>query len=699
MTATAPTQAKTARKILITSALPYANGNIHLGHMLEAIQTDIWARFQRARGHEVYYVCADDAHGTPIMLHAQQRGISAEEMIAQVQQAHQADYRDFGIAHDHFSSTHSAANQQLVAQIYLALEKSEHIARREIEQYYDEAKGMFLPDRFIKGTCPKCGAEDQYGDSCEKCGSTYSPTDLVNPRSVVSGSTPVMRKSEHFFFQLGDFTDFLQPWINSPALQEEVRNKLGEWFKDGLRDWDISRDAPYFGFAIPGHPDKYFYVWLDAPVGYMAAFHELCQQRGLDFDAWWRPDSDSELYHFIGKDIIYFHTLFWPAMLRGSGWRVPSAVYAHGFVTVNGAKMSKSRGTFIQARTYLEHLQPDYLRYYFAAKLGNGLADIDLSMEDFLQRVNADLVGKLVNIASRTASFINKRFDNQLAAELPDPALYQRFVDASETIAEDFEQRRYSQAIRQIMALADEANRYVDDHKPWAMIKEAGREAEVHGICTQALNLFRILMSWLAPVIPFTAAKAEAFLGIRLNDWQAIQQPLLKHPVNRFSALMTRIETTQLDAMIEASKPKDTGAPVVDAIPTPVNGQITDAVEASDGAANPLDLAAEISVDDFAKVDMRVARIVMAEAVEGADKLLRLQLDLGSEQRQVFAGIKKAYDPSQLVGRLTIMLANLKPRKMRFGMSEGMVLAAGGDQGGPFLLSPDSGAQPGMRIR
>lgn len=696
MSATQHSPANAAqRRILITSALPYANGQIHLGHMLEAIQTDIWTRFQRARGHEVYYVCADDAHGTPIMLHAEKRGISPEQLIAEVKQAHQADYQDFGISHDHFSSTHSDKNRELVEKIYTDLDNNDHIARRSIQQFYDTEKGMFLPDRFIKGTCPKCGAEDQYGDSCEKCGSTYNPTDLIDPRSVLSGSTPEMRDSEHFFFKLGDFTDLLKPWIASEALQEEVRNKLGEWFEDGLRDWDISRDAPYFGFAIPGQPDKFFYVWLDAPVGYMAAFNELCAAKGLDFNSWWQSDSNTELYHFIGKDIIYFHALFWPAMLHGSGWRMPDAVFAHGFVTVNGAKMSKSRGTFIQARTYLEHLQPDYLRYYFAAKLGNGLADIDLSMDDFMQRVNSDLVGKLVNIASRTASFVNKRFDSTLAQSLPDPELYQRFVDASEAIASDFEDRKYSQAIRQIMALADEANRYVDDNKPWLMIKEEGREQEVHGVCTQALNLFRVLMTWLSPVIPFTAAKAADFLQVSLTDWNAIQEPLLGHEITKFKALMTRIEPKTLDTLIEASKPKEE---VTAPAPAKAASKGNDTATATTSGDSALDLAPEIKIDDFTKIDMRVARIVTAEQVEGAEKLLRLVLDLGGEQRQVFAGIKKSYDPTQLVGRLTIMLANLKPRKMRFGLSEGMVLAAGGSEGGPYLLSPDSGAQPGMRI-
>ncbi|GAB4186045.1 MAG: methionine--tRNA ligase [Wenzhouxiangellaceae bacterium] len=664
------------RRILITSALPYANGPLHLGHMLEAIQTDIWSRFQRSRGHLAYYVCADDTHGTPIMLHAQSRDITPEQLIAEIGQQHQADFRDFGIACDLYGSTHSASTRELAYAIYERLNQGGHIERRTIKQLYDTERGMFLPDRFIKGECPKCGAADQYGDSCEVCSSTYNPTDLKNPRSVVSGSTPELRDSEHYFFRLADFSDTLAGWIESEALQEEVRNKLKEWFEDGLRDWDISRDEPYFGFAIPGADDKYFYVWVDAPVGYLATFRDLCKRDGLPFDHWLQAGSETEMVHFIGKDIIYFHALFWPAMLHGAGLRMPSAVYAHGFLTVNGAKMSKSRGTFIQARTYLDHLEADYLRYYFAAKLGNGLADIDLSMDDFLLRVNADLVGKLVNIASRTASFINKRFDGKLAAALPDPDLYQRFVDASEDIAEAFEQRRYAAAIRQIMALADEANRYLDEHKPWVLIKQEETAAQVHGVCTQALNLFRVLMTWLAPVIPATAARAASFLREPLDEWDAIGEPLLDHTIERFTPLLTRIEERQLEEMVEASRPA---------------GQ-------EPAAAPAIEFAEEITIDDFTRIDLRVARIVKAEAVAEADKLLRLELDVGGVTRQVFAGIKKAYDPATLEGRLTIMLANLKPRKMRFGLSEGMVLAASNENGGPFLLAPDDGAEPGMRI-
>lgn len=666
------------RRILVTSALPYANGHIHLGHMLEHIQTDIWVRFQRSRGHQTYAVCADDAHGTPIMIQARKRGITPEQLIDEMNSAHQADFRDFGVSYDYYSSTHSEYNRQLVSEIYQNVAAQGHIARRTIQQFYDAQEGMFLPDRFIKGACPKCKSEDQYGDSCEVCGATYSPTEVLNPRSVVSGATPQMRDTEHYFFQLADFSAMLEQWINSDALQPEVRNKLAEWFDDGLRDWDISRDSPYFGFSIPGADDKFFYVWVDAPVGYMAAFRELCERDGLHFDSWWKPASETELYHFIGKDIVYFHTLFWPAMLHGGGWRMPTAVYAHGFITVNGEKMSKSRGTFIMARTYLDHLNPDYLRYYYAAKLGPGLADIDLNLEDFSLRVNADLVGKLVNIASRTASFINKRFDNRLASQLPEPELYQRFIDESEVIASEFESRRYGQAIRRIMALADEANRYVDDNKPWVLIKQEGAMSEVHGVCTQALNLFRVLITWLAPVIPSTAAKAGTFLQTPLDEWSAVREPLLDHVIERFSPLMTRIDNEHVAAMMESSKPAQ------DTTRQPAQAAIT--------------FDPEITIDDFGKIDLRVARIVKAEAVEGADKLLRLELDVGGVARQVFAGIKKAYDPTRLEGRLTVVLANLKPRKMRFGMSEGMVLAASGDQGGPFLLSPDSGAEPGMRI-
>jgi methionyl-tRNA synthetase len=684
------------RQILVTSALPYANGAIHLGHMLEYIQTDIWARFQRCQGHECYFAWADDAHGTPVMLSARAEGKSPEELIELMNEQHKSDFSAFGISFDNYSSTHSDYNRELVETIYRRLDAGAHIVRRSIKQLFDEKEGMFLPDRFIRGTCPKCGAADQYGDSCESCGSTYAPTDLIEPRSAVSGSAPVMRESEHYFFRLADFEPRLKQWTASGALQPEIANKLQEWFTDGLRDWDISRDAPYFGFRIPGTEDKYFYVWVDAPVGYIASFRELCERVGLDFEAWWGADSTAEVHHFIGKDIVYFHTLFWPAMLMGSGFRTPTAVYAHGFLTVDGAKMSKSRGTFIRARTYLDHLHPDYLRYYFAAKLGPGTGDIDLNLEDFVQRVNADVVGKVVNIASRCAGFIQRHFGGRLAGELPRPDLYAGFVAARAAIAADFEERNYQSAVRRIMALADEANRYIDNARPWQGIKEAGQEREVHAVCTQGINLFRVLIVYLAPVLPFTAERAAAFLGAPsttgIGDWSLIDRPLLDAPLNTFQPLLTRVDPLKVQAMIENSSES--------LLPTAVGaasaGSGPDSSPQTGAQIAPL--APEITIDDFARVDLRVARILAAEGIEGADKLLRLTLDLGNETRTVFAGIRSAYEPATLVGRMTVMVANLKPRKMRFGTSEGMVLAAGPGGAELFILEPDKGASPGQRV-
>ena len=672
------------RQILITAALPYANGAIHLGHMLEYVQTDIWARFQRAQGHEVYFAWADDAHGTPIMLTAQRQGVTPEALIERMNAEHQQDFRDFGLSYDNFSSTHAEANRELVGMIYERLRDGGHVVSKTITQFYDEQEGMFLPDRFIKGTCPKCKSGDQYGDSCEVCGSTYAPTDLIDPRSAVTGTTPVLRESEHDFVRLGDFEDALKDWMAEDTLQPEVVNKLQEWFTDGLRDWDVTRDAPYFGFLIPGTEDKYFYVWVDAPVGYMASFKELAEREGLDFEAWWKPDTTTELHHFIGKDIVYFHTLFWPAMLMGANLRTPTAVYAHGFLTVDGTKMSKSRGTFIMARTYLDHLDPDALRYYFCAKLGPGLGDIDLNLEDFVARVNSDLVGKVVNIASRCAGFIHRGSDGVLASALPDPDLYHEFLVERPAIARDFEERNYQSAIRRIMALADRANRYIDDHKPWVMAKQTGREAEVQAVCTQGINLFRVLITLLAPAIPFTAGRAADFLGREVRLWSDLDTPMLDVRLEPFRPLLHRIDPVKVNAMVEASRE---------------SLQATDGSPAQPEEAAPrtLDLADEITIDDFLKVDLRVARIVKAEAVPEADKLLRLTLDLGAGQRNVFAGIKSAYDPGQLEGRLTVMVANLKPRQMRFGVSEGMVLAAGGDAG-LFILSPDAGAEPGDRV-
>ena len=671
------------RQILVTSALPYANGVIHIGHMLEYIQTDIWARFQRAQGHECYFAWADDAHGTPVMLWARAEGKSPEELIDMMNEQHKTDFRDFGISFDNYSSTHSEYNRELVELIYGRLDNNGYIEHRDIQQLFDEEEGMFLPDRFIRGTCPKCGTQDQYGDSCESCGSTYSPTDLIDPQSAVTGSKPVMKKSEHYFVRLADFEESLKNWMASGALQPEVLNKLQEGFTDGLRDWDISRDEPYFGFRIPGTTNKYFYVWVDAPIGYMASFKELCDREGLDFDAWWGKSSTAEIHHFIGKDIIYFHTLFWPAMLMGADIRTPTAVYAHGFLTVDGAKMSKSRGTFISARTYLDHLHPDYLRYYFAARLGAGTGDIDLNLEDFVQRVNSDVVGKVVNIASRCAGFIQRRFDGKLSESVPRPELYEQFVAAREAIAADFEGRNYQSAIRRIMKLADEANRYIDEEKPWVQIKEEGRESHVQAVCTQGINLFKVLITYLAPVLPFTAERAEAFLGRDVIDWRGIDEPMLNLPVNAFQPLMTRVDPLKVDSVIEASK--ETLQPA-----------------ATESAAKPgvaiEDLADEITIDDFMQVDLRIARIISAESIPEADKLLKLTVDIGNETRTIFAGIKSAYDPAQLEGRLTVVVANLKPRKMRFGTSEGMVLAAGPGGEDLYVLEPDDGAQPGMRV-
>lgn len=671
-----------SRNILVTCALPYANGSIHLGHMLEHVQADIWVRFQRMRGHNIHFICADDAHGTPIMLKAQQLGITPEEMIAAVSEEHQTDFAGFKISFDNYHSTHSDENRHFSELIYTKLKENGFIKSKTISQLYDPEKNMFLPDRFVKGTCPKCKAADQYGDNCEVCGATYSPTELINPKSAVSGATPVMKETEHFFFDLPQFADMLQAWTTSGALQEEISNKLNEWFTSGLHQWDITRDAPYFGFEIPGAPNKFFYVWLDAPIGYMGSFKNLCDKRGdIDFDAFWGQNSDAELYHFIGKDIVYFHSLFWPAMLDGAGFRKPSNVFVHGYVTVNGAKMSKSRGTFIKASTYLQHLDPECLRYYYAAKLNNRIDDLDLNLDDFVARVNSDVVNKLVNLASRTAGFVTKRLDGKLADTLSEPALYATFTSASERIAEAYENREFSRAIREIMALADEANRYVDEKAPWVIAKQEGQEAELSAVCSTTLNLFRVLMTYLKPVMPELAARAEAFLNVTLN-WADIEQPLLAHTVAPFKALFNRIDPVKVAAMVEASKEE----------------QQTTAPKATGPLADE-PIAPEISYDDFAKLDLRVALIKKAEAVPEADKLLRLQLDLGGETRQVFAGIKSAYSPEQLEGKLTVMVANLAPRKMRFGMSEGMVLAAGPGGKDLFVLEPHEGAQPGMRVK
>jgi methionyl-tRNA synthetase len=678
-----------SRKILITSALPYANGSIHLGHMVEYIQTDIWSRFQKLQGHECYYVCADDAHGTPIMLRARGEGIEPVDLIARVWKEHTEDFAGFGIDFDNYHSTHSDENKACATMIYERNRDAGHIDRRTISQAYDPEANMFLPDRFIKGTCPKCGAEDQYGDNCEACGATYSPTELQNPVSAVSGATPIEKDSEHLFFKLADFEKTLKDWHQAGHVQSEMANKLDEWFEAGLADWDISRDAPYFGFEIPDAPNKYFYVWLDAPIGYMASFRNLCDKKGLDFDSFWKADSDAELYHFIGKDIIYFHALFWPAMLQGAGFRMPTSVFAHGFLTVDGAKMSKSRGTFVKARTYLKHLNPEYLRYYFAAKLSSKIDDLDLNLDDFAQRVNADLVGKVVNIASRNAGFIKKRFDNKLSSTCSEPELYQSFVDAGDQIATHYENRDYGRAIREIMALADKANQYIDDKAPWVIAKEEGKDQELHDISSVGINLFRVLMGYLKPVLPLMAADAEAFMNIEPMTWHSQAKPLCDHSVNKFKPLMTRVEREKIDAMIEDSK-EDLAAEAK------VIGKGA-AQKTANSAIDPI--ADTIEFDDFAKVDLRIARIIKAEHVEGADKLLQLTLDVGDGTRNVFAGIKSAYQPEDLEGKLTVMVANLAARKMRFGLSEGMVLAAGPGGKDLFILNPDDGAQPGMRVK
>jgi methionyl-tRNA synthetase len=674
------------RTILMTSALPYANGPIHLGHLVEYIQTDIWARFQRLRGHEAYYVCADDAHGTPIMLRAQHEGISPEELIAKMTTLHQADFADFAIHFDNYYSTHSPENRHFAEHIYCGLRDKGHIDRRSIRQAFDPIKEMFLPDRFIRGECPKCGAKDQYGDNCEVCGATYSPTELKKPVSAISGATPIDKESEHLFVKLGNFEQMLKQWMNQGTLQPAVIHKLSEWFEQGLQSWDISRDSPYFGFEIPDAPNKYFYVWLDAPIGYLASFKNLCDKSGLNFDRFWKPDSTAEVYHFIGKDIIYFHALFWPALLFGGDFRKPTAIFAHGFLTIDGQKMSKSRGTFITARSYLNHLNPEYLRYYFAAKLSSGVDDIDLNLEDFSNRVNADLVGKVVNIASRCAGFITKNFGGQLASELHKSELFDQFISKGDEIAQDYENRDYSKAVREIMALADKANQYIDEFKPWVIAKQAGQEKLLQSVCTQGLNLFNVMMGYLQPILPVMAQKVELFLNAPIA-WQP--QPLLDHQIAAFQPLMTRLDPKQLDAMLGENKPA-----------TPVEEKPKKAAKKVEAPAfEPI--KESIDVDLFGKIDLRVARIVEAKTVEGADKLLQLTLDVGEgKTRNVFAGIKSAYsDPSVLKDRHVVMVANLAPRQMKFGLSEGMVLAAGDGKGGLFLVSPDSGAQAGNRVK
>jgi methionyl-tRNA synthetase len=690
--------AQAPRKILVTSALPYANGSIHLGHLLEHIQTNIWTRFQKMRGHTCYSVCADDAHGTPVMLKAQELGITPEEMVDRTRAEHHQDLLDFDIDYDNYYVTHSPENKLLSETIYNRLHAAGYISTKIINQLYDPEKGMFLPDRFIKGDCPKCGAEDQNGDSCDVCSATYATTEVLNPRSVVSGATPILKDSEHYFFDLPKFSDMLQTWIKSGTVQAEMVNKLQEWFEQGLQQWDISRDAPYFGFEIPNAPGKYFYVWVDAPVGYMASFLNFCEKNNVSFDEYWNADSDAELYHFIGKDITYFHCLFWPAMLEGAGYRKPTGVNIHGFVTVNGAKMSKSKGTFIKARTYLDHLNPEYLRYYFASKLNDSVTDIDLNFEDFTQKVNSDLVGKVVNIASRCASFITKKFDSKLSDNILDPALLNEFSAASDSIAQHFESRQYHHAIREIMALADKANQFIDTQAPWVTIKDPQLQQHTHDVCSMGIHMFRVLSIYLSPVLPDLSLKAQEFLNDRFV-WGSAQTTLTGHSINKFKAMLQRVDSDKVAAMVDASK--EHLAVTEDASKKVKTTKKTEkSAKPGNQSDNHDEIAPMIQFDDFAKVDLRIAKIVSADHVEGADKLLCLQLDIGTETtRQVFAGIKSAYAPEDLAGKLTVMVANLTPRKMRFGMSEGMVLAAGPGGDELYILEPHAGAQPGMRVK
>jgi methionyl-tRNA synthetase len=678
------------RKMLVTSALPYANGSLHIGHLVEHIQSDIWVRYQNLIGNDCIFVCGDDAHGTPIMLKAAAQGITPEELIAKYQIEHQQDLKEFLINYQSYYTTHSPENRALASEIYAKLKKNGDIISQEIEQAFDPEKNMFLPDRFIKGECPKCHAQDQYGDGCEKCGAHYSPTELLNPRSAISGATPIKKTSEHFFFKLDNYKEILEKWTRAGHLQNEIANKLDEWFTDGLKSWDISRDAPYFGFEIPDAPGKYFYVWLDAPIGYMASFKKLCSERkDLDFDEYWGKDSKCELYHFIGKDIVYFHALFWPAMLIGSGYRAPTQVLVHGFLTVNGAKMSKSRGTFITGRQYLNHLQPEYLRYYFASKLTDTIEDIDLNFDDFIARINSDMIGKFVNIASRSAGFINKSFGHKLSTQLDakDMALFNDFVQQGAMIAEAYAERSYAKAMRDIMNLADQVNRYIDDHKPWVLIKDTLLHPQVQAISTLSLNLFKILMTYLKPVLPVMAEMVEDFLQVKLT-WENRGQVLLNHEIKEFKPLMQRVDPKQVEKMLEENS--ETSETITAAA-------VSIEVKATHLAAEPI--KPNISIDDFVKIDLRIAKIVNAEAVPEADKLLKLTLDLGGETRTVFAGIKAAYDPADLIGKNTVMVANLEPRKMRFGMSEGMVLAAGPGGEDLWILEPHDGAEPGMRVK
>ncbi len=679
------------RQILVTSALPYANGSIHLGHMLEYIQSDIWVRLQKLRLNHCYHICGTDAHGTPIMIRAQKENVDPEEWVKRINKEEIEDISAFDVAFDNFYTTHSPENQAFANEIYLKLQAKGDIVIKTIEQSYDPIQNMFLPDRFVKGECPKCGAKDQYGDSCEACGATYNPTELKNAVSTLTGATPILKQTDHAFFKLENYTEKLKNWTVGGHLQSQISNKLGEWFEAGLKSWDITRDAPYFGFPIPGLVDKYFYVWLDAPIGYMASFKHFCDKNNVDFNAYWHKDSTTELYHFIGKDIVYFHALFWPAMLMGADFRTPTAIFAHGFLSVDGQKMSKSRGTFITARQYLNHLNPDYLRYYFAAKLGSGVDDIDLNFQDFIQRVNSDLVNKFVNIGSRLGAILSKQFESKLSANLDKPELYDHFVKQSEEIGNSFEQREYHKAIREIMALADLANQYVDQEKPWALIKNPETHAKAQAVCTLGLNLFKILATYLKPVVPSLIIKIEQFFNQGEFTWENLADPILGKTLNPFTSLLTRIDQKQVDLIMQEAQS---------------NPELNTTETTTDNAAAPAGsniepIAEIINIDDFGKIDLRVAKIVKAEAVPEAEKLLKLTLDIGEgRHRQVFAGIKSAYQPEALEGKFTVMVANLAPRKMRFGLSEGMVLAAKNpNESGLYILEPHDGAKPGMRVQ
>ena len=657
------------RRIVVTSALPYANGSIHLGHLVEYIQTDIWARSQKMSGNECVYICADDSHGTPIMLKAKELGITPEELIEKTYDEHVKDFKDFQIEFDNFYTTHSDENKEISQRIYQSLRDKGNIVSKEIEQFYDNEAKMFLPDRFIKGDCPKCGAKDQYGDSCEECGATYSPTDVKNPISTVSNTTPVTKKTEHVFFQLSSYESFLKDWMENNDIQKEIKNKLSEWLEGGLVDWDITRDKPYFGFEIPDLEDKYFYVWLDAPIGYIASHKNYCDKSKQNYIDDWKEGSKTELYHFIGKDIAYFHGLFWPAMLEGAGLRKPNGVFCHGFLTIDGEKMSKSRGTFFNARTYLNHLLPDYLRYYFSSRLTNKIEDIDLNFDDFMTRVNSDLVGKIINIGSRCAKFINKDFDNQLSSEVGSKELIKSVISRKEEIIQNYETRNYAANIRIISSLSDEINKYLDDEKPWVKIKDDSTKNHVQTICSDGINGFKLIIGYLKPVLPEIATKVENLLNCNSITWSNIDNQLKNHKINAFEPLITRINKESIEKMKDDNMREEVVADDTD----------------------------KITVDDFIKVDLRVAKVINAKELEDSRKLLELEVDLGDETRTIFAGIKKSYTPEQLIGKLVVVIANLKPRKMKFGVSDGMVLATQHD-GDIIILQPEKDVAPGSKI-